>query len=139
MFHVDNSKVYFSNTDGALTRRELDSDDELSLEPRQLRSEFISSNNVGTIGSGFVYAINNSNIILKGQNLQFNKGKEGGVVAMKESTLFMEDTVSEGHLSETYGGFLVSIDSYFEIEVSVIGQSLGGESCVLFALGQHAI
>ena len=58
---------------------------------------------------------------------------------MKESTLFMEDTVSEGHLSETYGGFLVSIDSYFEIEVSVIGQSLGGESCVLFALGQHAI
>ena len=49
----------------------------------------------------------------------------------------MENSVAEGQYSETYGGFLVSIDSIFNITTSIIGKASSGDSCVIFSLGKH--
>lgn len=71
-------------------------------------------------GAGFFYAIDNSLVAFKGQNLIRNRGIEGGVIALRDSTFNMDNTASEGHGAEKYGGFISAINSVFNIEISVI-------------------
>ena len=57
-FYVETSNVYFSNTDGILSDRRLNDFDDWEEEhsPRRLgRSSFIAQDNIGSLGSGFVY------------------------------------------------------------------------------------
>ena len=96
-------------------------DERRHLEP----SIFISEENTGKIGAGFMYAIGQSQIILRGQNLQRNSGVEGGVVSLRESKLLVEHTYAVGQSSLSHGGFLAAVNSQFHIEKSVISRSTG--------------
>ena len=89
---------------------------------RLARSQTISHHNTGSLGAGFVYAVDNSVIAFKGQNLQFNKGIEGGVILLRDSSFNMEDSVVEGQVAKSYGGFMSAINSRFNIRISIIEQ-----------------
>lgn len=150
---MDNSNVYFSNVDGTLSRRldenikdldldqgwdqDWDWDDQWDsagrrhLEP----SIFISQDNTGKIGAGFLYATGGSQIIFRGQNLQRNRGVEGGVVSLRESQLLVEHTVALGQSATSHGGFLAAVNSHFHIEKSVITRSSGANGCVIYSSG----
>ena len=140
--------MYFSNTD--VNRRRLSADqDETDLdfddsfdEPdnprRQLdfvlpRSQFKVQFNRAEHGSGFVYARNRSTVAFKSQNMLNNHGKEGGVVALFESSFHMERSFSFRNSADNHGGFLAAINSVYHMEKSVIEEGEGTHGCVIFA------
>lgn len=82
-----------------------------------------------------MYAIGQSQIILRGQNLQRNSGVEGGVVSLRESKLLVEHTYAIGQSSLSHGGFLAAVNSHFHIEKSVISRSTGQNGCVIYSSG----
>ena len=74
--YASNSSIYFSNSDANLeylhvnlTRRLSEDDTAYDVGTEDLRrvlaaSSYVSSNNEGTKGAGFIYAVDDSNIIL---------------------------------------------------------------------------
>lgn len=104
---------------------------------RLARSQFVTEGNYGSEGSGFVYGTDYSTIIFKGQNLVNNRGKEGGVIALRESSFYMENSVAEGQSAENFGGFMSAINSVYNIEISIIEESKSNHGCVIFAEGKH--
>ena len=94
-----------------LTRRRLSEYDEPFEVPEMSRrkllpSKYISKNNEGTLGAGIVYAIDDSNVFLRGSNFQDNKGYEGGVVYVRESKLYTLEFLATGNIAESNGGFI---------------------------------
>ena len=126
VFYVENSNVYFSNPDGKLDteflgNRMLSVDEHLGMMRRNLdQSKYVSRSNIADRGASFLYAVQDSSIIMRGLTLQDNQGREGGTLALRESTLQMRDTYVTDSRAETFGGFLYSSNSWFNMTNSYL-------------------
>ena len=64
-----------------------------------------------------------------------NRGEEGGIILMRDSTLDVSDTAIKGSIAASYGGFMSAINSRFEIDVSIIEEGQSDHGCAFFVQG----
>ena len=140
-----NSKVYLSNPDGDINyANSIPGDTNPSNNFPQRRrgrrlapSKFISRDNRASNGASFIYAIQQSDLLLKGMNLQSNYGIRGGVISIADSKLVMVDSMVKGGNAAELGGFLYSTNSYFDISESFIRYNEAPNGAVIHATGVH--
>jgi hypothetical protein len=83
-------------------------------------SNYLLQKNTGKDGAGVLTAVSNSNVVMKGVNVDNNKGVNGGALNIKESQLSITLSMFAYNEGLGSGGFLYAFNSYFNIDDSTV-------------------